>query len=68
MQALMKMSHAVMRPVRVSDRLAEVEDLQEVVNDQLLDLMDNSARVMFDNSDDLIAQDATFWYRLFSGI
>ena len=39
-----------------------------MVKDQLFDLLDDSARVLFDNSDRLTAQDATFWYRLFSGI
>ena len=61
----MKMPHAVTRPSRVSDRLAEVQDLQTVVDDQLYDLMDDSAGALFDNSQDLTAEDATFWYCLF---
>ena len=57
-----------MRPLHVSDRLAEVETLQQLVGDQLYDLMGDSARALFDKSEDLTAEDPTFWYRLFSGI
>ena len=63
-QALLRMAHAVARPSHVSDRLAEVEDLQEVVNDQLFDLLDDSG-VLVENSVDLTAEDAIFWHRLF---
>lgn len=68
MQALIRIPNAVTRPLQTGDWLAEVEDLQEVVNDQLFDLLDDSARALFEGSEDLTAEDSTFWYRLFSGI
>ena len=67
-QALLKMPHAVTWPLRISDRLAAVEDLQEVVNNQLFDLLDDSTRALFEKFADLTAEDASFRYRLFSGV
>ena len=64
----MRIPHAVTRPLRTDDRLADVEGLQEVVNDQLFDLFGESVRALFEGFEDLAAEDSTFWYRLFSGI
>ena len=63
--AVTRILHAVTRPSCTGDRLAEVEDLQEVVNDQLLDLLEDLALALLERSEDLTAED---WYRLFSGI
>ena len=44
------MLHAVMWPLHVYHRLAEVDSPQRVVNDQLYDLMDDSAHALFDKA------------------